>query len=92
MIFGWGSCSGCDALQGCDSLDDIIDLRNDFARSVVWFDSVEASVRHIFSKDWSTEHVYKSTVDALKSGIVQSFFKGTLPSYLTETDEGIYVV
>ena len=28
LIFGWGSCSGCDSLQACESLEDVEKLRN----------------------------------------------------------------
>lgn len=36
LVFGWGSCSGCDALEGCDSEEEVIELRGDLWNSIVW--------------------------------------------------------
>lgn len=36
LTFGWGSCSGCDALQGCRSYKDIDDLRDKLASDIKW--------------------------------------------------------
>lgn len=39
LVFGWGSCSGCDALQACDSHADVVDLRNSLYAEIDWFPS-----------------------------------------------------
>lgn len=39
LVFGWGSCSGCDALQSCDTLSEVTALRDSLWESVRWFDS-----------------------------------------------------
>lgn len=36
LIFGWGSCSGCDALQACSSLEEVDDLRKNLFNGIVW--------------------------------------------------------
>lgn len=41
LTFGWGSCSGCDALQGCNSYQEIDDLIEQMVNSVDWFGSFE---------------------------------------------------
>lgn len=37
VTFGWGSCSGCDALQACNTQEDIDQLQDDLERGIVWF-------------------------------------------------------
>ena len=42
LIFGWGSCSGCDALQACwDNRDEIQDLIYTLYNSIIYSDSLE---------------------------------------------------
>lgn len=36
LIFGYGSCSGCDALQGCSTWEDVNDLIESMWLSIVW--------------------------------------------------------
>ena len=56
LIFGWGSCSGCDALQSAhgDPVA-ITKLRDELAASVHWEPSREAMTQYIAGKDWSLE-------------------------------------
>lgn len=56
LIFGWGSCSGCDALQQCESLKEIEDLREGLHRDIRWYSSKEAMLEYIKTKDWGTEY------------------------------------
>ena len=35
---GYGSCSGCDALEACDTYEDLLELRDDMKRSIRKFD------------------------------------------------------
>jgi hypothetical protein len=55
LTFGFGSCSGCDALQGCDSKDEMIALRDNMYRSIRWEDSANAMVCYLLSKEYETE-------------------------------------
>ena len=55
LRIGWGSCSGCDALQACGSYEDIDKLVEDIQRSIVHFDSKEELQRYFRDKDWSME-------------------------------------
>ena len=42
LIFGWGSCSGCNALQACyGNRDEIQDLINSLYNSIIYFDSLK---------------------------------------------------
>lgn len=56
LIFGWGSCSGCDALQSCDSYDEIDELIDGLVESVKWFDSLEELKEYFRNKDWELEY------------------------------------
>lgn len=35
-IIGYGSCSGCDALEGCKSEGDVVDLMDSIERDIFW--------------------------------------------------------
>lgn len=55
LIFGWGSCSGCDSLQACGSYEEVEALRDALAQSIRWFESADEAAEYFRSKDWSTE-------------------------------------
>lgn len=55
LIFGWGSCSGCDALQACENMEEVQDLCNELQDSIKWFDSKEDALKWAKEKDWATE-------------------------------------
>ena len=55
LIFGWGSCSGCDALQACRSYQDIDELIGKLANKMKWFDTAEECLRYVENKDWERE-------------------------------------
>lgn len=41
LNFGWGSCSGCDALQACNSREETAELIEETERSIIWFDTLD---------------------------------------------------
>ena len=41
LTFGWGSCSGCDALQACDTIDEVQELMDSLYNAIKWFDSLQ---------------------------------------------------
>jgi len=48
MVYGWGSCSGCDALEGCDSnYKEVQDLADSMEQSITWFESYKDFKRYI---------------------------------------------
>ncbi len=55
-IFGWGSCSGCDALQGCESMDEVDELRTRLCDQVKWFDSKEECLKYVNTHDWEGDY------------------------------------
>lgn len=36
LNFGWGSCSGCDALQACTSIEEVFSLAQELENDVFW--------------------------------------------------------
>lgn len=36
LTFGWGSCSGCDALQGCESVEEVVTLLEQLRNDMRW--------------------------------------------------------
>jgi hypothetical protein len=55
LKFGWGSCSGCDALQGCQSLDEIAELRRDLHARIQWGTRAEL-LAFLRTHDWEGEY------------------------------------
>lgn len=41
LTFGWGSCSGCDALQAVSTPEDLDSLQADLERGIRWFYDVD---------------------------------------------------
>ena len=56
LIFGWGSCSGCDSLQRCENIKEIQDLIDELVNDVKWFDSLEELQDYFSEKDWELEY------------------------------------
>lgn len=53
LQFGWGSCSGCDALQGCGSIEEVQELMDSLYESIRWFDNKNEA------KQWFATHDFK---------------------------------
>ena len=58
LIFGWGSCSGCDALQGCSSMKEIDDLRTSLRDSVKWFEPKAECLHYFETHDWEGDYCW----------------------------------
>jgi hypothetical protein len=51
LNFGWGSCSGCDALQACRSEEDVNKLIESLEQDIEWFDTLKELKEYLTSKD-----------------------------------------
>jgi hypothetical protein len=60
LIFGWGSCSGCDALQACENINQIQDLINGLENKIKWFDSLYELQKYFSEKDWELDYSWHS--------------------------------
>lgn len=47
LAFGWGSCSGCDALQACQTFADVDELIDSLESSIQWFDTLQQAQAYI---------------------------------------------
>ena len=52
LIFGWGSCPGCDALQACNTLAEVQELCNALEDSIEWFETPKKALEWFEQRDW----------------------------------------
>lgn len=60
LKFGWGSCSGCDALQACHGMDDIATLARELYDGIVWCDTLPECVAYAERAEERNEWYAKS--------------------------------
>lgn len=60
LIFGWGSCSGCDALQAVSSHAELQELIDELEQSIKWFKNKKEALDYISNKDWAGEFCWHS--------------------------------
>ena len=58
LIFGWGSCSGCDALQAAKNINKIQELMDDLQNEIMWFSSIDDLKKYFIEKDWELEYCW----------------------------------
>ena len=56
LQFGWGSCSWCDALQGCDSVEEVRELQQQLHDQIRWFPNTAEALAWFRSHDWKGEY------------------------------------
>ncbi len=59
LQFGWGSCSGCDALQACSSFDEIEKLRAGLHDSITWFPNAAKAKVFFETHDWEGDYSWR---------------------------------
>jgi hypothetical protein len=60
LTFGWGSCSGCDSLEACNTKEEVTDLRNHLYEGIQWFtslDDAKQSVADVPDTEWRWHEV-----------------------------------
>jgi len=61
LVWGWGSCSGCDAFEGaCEESNAeaaLTELRESLVGSIVWKDSAEDMLVYLTEKDFEIERI-----------------------------------
>lgn len=60
LNFGWGSCSGCDALQGCENIDEVQELMDGLKSSIITFEDAEATKKYFMEHDWGGDYTWRS--------------------------------
>lgn len=56
LTFGWGSCSGCDALQACGTLDEVQELCDGLQNDIKWFDDKKQALEYFTNHDWQGDY------------------------------------
>jgi len=56
--FGWGSCSGCDALQACSSYEEVDELAQQIENDIHWENSAEDMLVWMADRDWETKYCW----------------------------------
>ena len=56
LIFGWGSCSGCDALQACENYNDLQQLYDRLKSCIRWFDDADDALCYFETHDWKGDY------------------------------------
>lgn len=58
LIFGYGSCSGCDALEACSKIEDVIELRDNLYREIHWEPGRVAFTKWLMERDWEGQWIW----------------------------------
>ena len=75
VVFGWGSCSGCDALQACYTIQDVFDLAKSMWESIAWYETSEELCKFVDSHDYAGSHLYSGLVKNFKAELAKAFTK-----------------
>lgn len=51
LVVGWGSCPGCDALQGCDTFAEVDRLIDEIEGGIKWFAALAEAKTYIANDD-----------------------------------------
>lgn len=75
LIFGWGSCSGCDALEACyGNREEATKLRDDLWSSISWKSKPDMR-KYVNEKDWSLDYYYYERAGRKFGERVVEYFK-----------------
>lgn len=69
LEFGWGSCSGCDALQACYTVADYEELRSELYEGITWFNTLPALRKFVRDHDWGGSFWSSSTYTAFQQQV-----------------------
>ena len=61
VCFGWGSCPGCDALEGTHNATELRELALSLHDAVQWFPTREDFEEWFKAKDWKGTHIWYSS-------------------------------
>ena len=56
LLFGWGSCSGCDALQACGTIEEVQQLCDNLQNDIKWFEDKETAHEWFCTHDWEGDY------------------------------------
>jgi hypothetical protein len=73
LCFGWGSCSGCDALQACADYDDLQILIDEIYASIRWFDNADEAANFFDTHDWAGDYGHSPTFNSNAKEILEQY-------------------
>lgn len=74
LVFGWGSCSGCDALQACETCDEVEQLRVQLHDKIKWAAPAEL-LKWIAERDERNEWYTEDDNANLFFGLASTYLK-----------------
>lgn len=87
LIFGWGSCSGCDALQACSNYEELQALCNSLQDDILWFDTYSEALAWFQSHDWEGDFGYADNKPYIEQVIAYLGRKVEDETEISESDE-----
>lgn len=55
LVYGWGSCSGCDALLACENFEELQQLCNKLENDIKWFENAKDALLWFENRDWELQ-------------------------------------
>ncbi len=89
LVFGWGSCSGCDALQACDTYDDLQNLCDSLQDDILWFDTYQEALDWFNSHDWQGDYGYEDNKPYIEGAVAYLERKIEEETNIDESDVSI---
>ena len=91
VCVGYGSCSGCDALQACSTLGDVGQLRDSISNGVRWADDAEGMLELLEDTDWraqwySEEEGTKTFIERCKARMIEEGASYNVEELLAASD------
>ena len=72
LEYGWGSCSGCDALESCDgNVAELTEMRDRMYNGIQWYDTATELGDYLQNHDWQGSF-WSSTLDEVLEFVAQS--------------------
>lgn len=58
LMFGWGSCSGCDSLLRCKTYEEVDELIESTYGQIRWFDDDKEALGFFMNHEWKHDHAF----------------------------------
>ncbi len=72
LVIGYGSCSGCDALEACESQEQVDKIGESILEGIKWFDTLQEAKDYILNNDiqelkwYAHDAAWASFIDKVK--------------------------
>lgn len=92
LIFGWGSCSGCDALQACGNYTELQGLCDELQDDIQWFDTYSEALEWFLGHDWQGDYGYESNRPYIDQAVEYLQRKIEEESEICESDSDVEIL